>query len=328
MDVHSSERQRNVLRREAQAWLLRLMSGQVTSGDTEAFKQWCGLSRDHAQAFVEARALWEALGPAAQAVQRRAQPAAPHARSLDARQRSRRAFLGGAIAATAACVVAVRSPFGMWPGWSDLVADYRTGTGEQRQVKVASGVTVEMNTQTAINLRSLGNGMTGMELVSGEAQVITDSQLMGRFTVLAGGGTVSASASTQCNIRCTGPQAQVICVNGRTRVDYQGRSALIQPDQLLSYGGQRIDEPVAIDPEMATAWRRNVLIFDNQPLADVVEEINRYRPGKLVLMNDALAARKVQARFSLAQLPDVAALIHSVYGAHVTALPGGIVLLT
>jgi transmembrane sensor len=80
--------------------------------------------------------------------------------------------------------------------------------------------------------------------------------------------------------------------------------------------------------EVTMAWRRRVLIFDGQPLAEVVREINRYRPGKIILANDDLGVRKVQARFSLNQLADVAALIQDAYGAKVTLLPGGIVILS
>jgi ferric-dicitrate binding protein FerR (iron transport regulator) len=46
-----------------------------------------------------------------------------------------------------------------------------------------------------------------------------------------------------------------------------------------------------------------VLVFHDAPLARVIDEINRYRPGVLVLLNPSLGRRKVQARFTLAQLP-------------------------
>jgi transmembrane sensor len=316
------------LQREAQAWLLRLTSGQATTHDGEAFRRWCALSPQHRQAFAQARRLWGALGPAALAVQT-PPPAAAVRRSagIGARSLSRRAFLGGAVAASAAYVVA-RSPFGLWPNWSSWDADYRTGTGEQRQLEVAAGVTVQMNTQTAIKLRSMHDGTIGMELVSGEAQIQTGQNLSRPFTVMAGGGRVLADASTQCNIRCTGPEAQLICINGRTELRYGGQRAVVRPDQLVSYGDERIAQAAAVNPETAIAWRRRVLIFDNQPLSEVVAEINRYRPGKIILMDETLAARKVQARFTLAQLADVAALIRDAYGANATSLPGGVVLLS
>ena len=56
------------------------------------------------------------------------------------------------------------------------------------------------------------------------------------------------------------------------------------------------------DLARATSWRRGVLVFDRQPLAKVVEELNRYRPGRVVLSNADLANREVSAVFRLDML--------------------------
>lgn len=313
------------LRREAQAWLVRLTSGQVTSGDAEAFRAWCGRSPAHARAFAEARVLWDSLEPAV----RRARQREPAATSTAARHRrmTRRAFLGGAVAASAALVTA-RSPFGLWPTWSDMAADYRTGTGQQRQLSVAPGVTVELNTQTAVNLRKEGRGVVGMELLSGEAQVMTDNRLIQPFVVFVAGSRVLAQAATQCNVRCTGPEASVICINGRTELICDGASTRVRPAEQIRFDQQGIGAASRVDPEVALSWRRRVLTFNNEPLSDVVAEINRYRPGELIITNSALGARRVQARLPLNEIDTVVALIHDSYGARVTRLPGGIVLLS
>jgi len=323
--------QQGVLRREAQAWLLRLTSGQATTNDAEAFRHWCGLSQEHAQAFAHVRLLWQNLGPAMAAVQRREQLRAAESSATSAtpspRRMTRRAFLGGAVAASAACLV-LRPPLHLWPSWSDMTADYRTGKGEQRQVELASGVVVEMNTQTAINVRTRLGKPIGMDLVTGEVQIVTAAKLAEPFAVFAASGRVLATGATQCNVRCTGPEVQVTCLNGLTQLECRGRSIAVRSAEEISYGAQGIGTIAAVDTDVAMAWRRRLLIFDNQPLADVVAEINRYRPGELILMNDALAARRVHARFSLNQLADVAVMIRDAYGAQLTTLPGGIVLLS
>ena len=98
--------------------------------------------------------------------------------------------------------------------------------------------------------------------------------------------------------------------------------------QELRYDDARVLPPAKVDTEAVTAWRRGWLVFDRVPLADVVDEINRYRRGRLVLLNKQLAQRRVQARFSLAQVADAEQLIRDAYGAEVTRLPGGVVLLS
>lgn len=76
------------------------------------------------------------------------------------------------------------------------------------------------------------------------------------------------------------------------------------------------------------AWRERMLVFRDAPLARVIDEINRYRPGRLVLLNPTLGRRRVQARFSFEQLRQAAELIRVAYGARCLELPGGVVLVS
>jgi len=73
---------------EARDWLLLLTSGRATVADAKALKAWCAQSPEHAQAFEQAKTLWRQVGTAVE----QAQPP---------RHFGRRAFLGGAIAASA-----------------------------------------------------------------------------------------------------------------------------------------------------------------------------------------------------------------------------------
>ncbi|GLQ45888.1 sigma factor regulator VreR [Dyella lipolytica] len=322
---------RTALHKEAQHWLLRLTSGTATASDARAFEHWCGQSGTHLEAFAETRRLWENLGPAAASLRAREQARAVSG-TVTALPRmqprmSRRAFLGAAIAASAALAV-VHPPLQLWPSLSDMVADYRTATGEQREIDLGQGIVIQMNTQTAINLRKSQGRLVGVDLLGGEIQVKATAAASAPITVSAGGGQIEVGVQGKCNIRCYGSDVQVTGLDGATTLQYQGHSAVLTTAQQADYGKGRIGQIVPADIESTMAWRRRVLIFDGQSLSQVVEEINRYRPGKVIIANDSLAARKVQARFSLNQLADVAALIHDAYGAKVTSLPGGIVILS
>ncbi|SFS13470.1 FecR family protein [Dyella sp. OK004] len=316
----------SALHREARDWLLRLTSGRATPADAQAFRHWCSQSAAHARAFAETRLLWDNLGTAARAISQREQ-VKTDALQRDPRRMSRRAFLGGAVAASAAFLL-LRPPMRLWPDVGDMMADFRTATGEQRQVQVTPGVVVEMNTQTAINVKYAEGRPVGIELLTGEIQLQTLDGASEPFTIYASKGRVNALSGSQCNVRCLDDNVEVTGLNGTVRLEYQGRTESISTAQRALYGQRGMAAPAPADIDTAMAWRRRVLVFDNQPLSSVVVEINRYRPGKLILTNDALGARKVHARFTLNQLADAATLIHDAFGAHVTTLPGGIVLLS
>jgi transmembrane sensor len=60
-----------------------------------------------------------------------------------------------------------------------------------------------------------------------------------------------------------------------------------------------------IDLGKETAWQRGKVIFEAQSLATVIEELNRYRPGRIMILNPALRALKVTGLFDVAD-PDAA----------------------
>ena len=293
------------LQSEAQDWLILLTSGRATVADARALRQWCAQSPEHARAFEQSKLLWQQLQPAAERLQ------AP-------RHLGRRAFLGGAIAASAAFLLIRGTVPG---GFSGLGADYITEVGEQRRVDLADGVSLELNTQTRINRRDNAN----FELVSGEVEVLTRAQAP--LKVQAGAGWLSASQA-RFNLRNTDQSVCVTCLDGALQVDVQGRSIRLESGQQLTYDAQQVGTPQAVDTSTVTAWRQQVLVFNDATLSTVIDEINRYRPGMLLLLNSELGKRKVQARFSLDQLAGVALLIRDAYGAKCTELPGGVVVLS
>lgn len=303
-----------VIQKEAQAWVVRLASGQVSERDAQVFRHWCARSRAHATAFAEARAVWSAMAPAARAVKRARQPV----------NMARRAWLGGAVAASLGLLV-LRPPTDLWPAVAGLGADYATGTGEQREVALDGGVLVQMNTQTRFDAAPVQDGTAALVLLAGEAEFQAGLRGAARLRVQAGDGSVSAG-SARFNIRLFGQEVCVTCLAGRLRVVQNGNDAELAAGEQLRYRPAHFGITRAVRAGEVSAWRQRLLVFKQSTLAEVVAEVNRYRPGKLILNNDALGKTRVQASFSLDRLDDVIALIQDAYGARVTRLPGGIVL--
>lgn len=294
---------------EAQDWLVLLTSGRATVADARALRHWCGQSPEHAQAFEQAKALWHGLQPAAEALQ------AP-------RHFGRRALLGGAIAASAGFLLIRATVPG---GVSGLAADYVTEVGEQRRVELAKGVSLELNTQTRLSRRQSAEGGEGLVLLGGEVEVLGSSA--STVSVQAGAGLISA-ARARFNIRYIDQSVCATCLEGLVQVQVRGQSFHLESGMQLTYDSGRVGTPKNADVSAATAWREQVLVFNDATLASVIDEINRYRPGMLLLLNRELGQRKVQARFRLDQLAGVALLIRDAYGAKCTELPGGVVVLS
>jgi transmembrane sensor len=315
------------LEQEAHAWIRRLMSGEASAADAAALRRWCGRSPAHAAAFSEASQFWEAFGSAGESLRsdergsnEHRHPAAAHALI------GRRALLGGALAASAAGITIVRPPLGLWPSLSELRADFRTGAGEQRQIAVADGVSVEMNTRTSISIAA-GDDSGAVELIAGEASFKTPDRRSQSFTVIAAGGTTS-TISARFDVRVAGTSACITCLADEVQVEHRGRTVALKPRQQVTYGENGLGNEVMIDPAIVSAWQQGLMIFHMTPLIDVIEELNRYRPGHIVLLNSELGRSPVNGRFRVDQPDEALAQIERAFGVRRRILPGGLVLLT
>jgi transmembrane sensor len=308
--------------REAHDWMTRFAAGRASPIDLAAFKQWSARDPAHVEAFARACRLWEAIGPASEIL------AGAYGQERGARI-GRRALIGGALAASAASAayLAVRPPLGLWPSLSELAADYRTAPGEQRNIILAGGPSVDLNTRTSIALRTPSDGGTErIELIGGEAVIAARSGVRRAIEVIAGDGRVTANDAAfniryEHNIVCTS------CIGGTVDVAQGNRSARLRPGEQIVYSSNGLGLVTTVDLAVVTAWKDGMLVFHSIPLNDAVAEINRYRSGRIIVTNAALGRRLFNARFQIANVDGVIVQIQQVFGASVTALPGGIVLL-
>lgn len=310
------------LAREAIAWVVRLTSGEATTVDAAELRRWRARSPAHEDAYRRAVRLWKNMGKAAQA----SEP-----KQLDAvranRLATRRAFLGGAAAMAAASVgyAVVRPPLGLWPSWGELLADYRTEKGEQRQIAISSEISLELSTLTSISVRSAAD-QPRIDLIAGEA-AITANTVKKPLVVVASDGLITASSAT-FNARCVDGRVAVTCLVGEVDVELGARSVKVRAGQQVSYTGGGLGSVADVDTAQATSWRSGMLIFHNKPLAEVIEEVNRYRPGRIVITNSDLSHRVVNGTFRRDQLDTFIAQVQQLFGAKVTTLPAGLTLLS
>lgn len=318
------------LRGEAVDWVHRLASGRVTLADAEALKHWRAESPAHEAAFADASRLWKEFGPAARNLRQRGEisPGLAHRRPL--RQSvSRRAVLGGGLAAASAAAgyAVVHPPLDLWPSFAELRADYRTATGEQRQFALPGDVSVRMNTQTSVALRSSEGDADRLELIAGEASFVSTPRKQRPLVVFAADGRMMTNRA-HFDVRRAGPAVCVTCLDGTVSVELQSEATVIGAGQQIRYDRSGLGSVISADVELATAWQQGVLIFRLTPLSEVVEEINRYRPGRVILLDAELARKAVSGRFRTDHMDEILVRLDQAFGIKSRSLPGGIVLLS
>lgn len=322
----------DAVQREGVLWVLRLTSGEATEADVKALKLWRAQSPAHADALrqaMEHRAqlkAWGRSGTDAEILE-----FAPRAARPRPTLPTRRAVLGGALAASAVGgAMLVRPPLGLWPSLervvADLGADYRTEIGRRRRVSIAQGVSVEMNTDTGLAKRPARQG-AAVELIYGEIAVDAGGEAAAPFAVAALNGQSSGS-NASFNVRYDDDGGvRVACLRGEIQVECKGRKVVLGSGRQVAYDQNGLGEARAVDVATVDAWRSGLLVFRNAPLSEVVAEINRYRPGKLILTNAELGQRPIFGVFHVDRLDDGIATLRGMANLRTRTLPGGIVLL-
>lgn len=317
-----SEPKQDRLTDEALTWLSRISLGDVTQDDLAALRRWRDTSPAHAAALTRAGDLWRVLET----------PVTDLARDDLSRRRravrpSRRALLAGsgAIAAAATGVMIVRPPLNLWPSLLELTSDYRTGIGERRQLALSDAISVDLNTRTSIAVRDREQGQA-VELISGETAIAIPHTVPKAFEVLAAAGQASSYRGS-FNIRRRDDVVDIACISGEVSVHCRGREVTLLAGQRIAYGPEGLGKVAGADVAALVAWRDGMLIFRNAPLASVIDEVNRYRPGRIVLMDGLLGQRQVTARFEIKRLDTVMSQISQVFKVPFKSFPGGIVLV-
>ena len=304
---------------QAQAWVRRLMSGEATQDDALDLAVWRQADARHERAFVQAARLHRAARQAASDLKDE-----QAIRSVTVRRGlSRRMVVGGAIAASAAGVAVIAGQSGT-TRFASAPADFTTAKGETRRVELAAGVSVELNTLTRIALRQQA-GAGAFELLTGEA-VVTINRPDAPLSIFARDGETTASQA-RLALRCLDGEVRVSCLEGAAQVRSAGQAATLSAQHSVTYDQKQMQAPTAIDPEAEAAWRRGLLVFRDQRLGDVIEEINRYRTGRIVIADPRLRNRRVNGAFHTDRIDQVIDQMRLAYGVRATRLPGDVVLV-
>lgn len=319
-DIADSADCPTVIEREGSAWVELIVSGNATRADLSALAQWRAQSKDHDQAFATAVKVHKLVGLHQKTEKDSFVP------TFLERVSTRRSAMMGLAAIGFGSYAAVRPPFDLWPSYAELASDYRTTAGERRNIAVVPGISVQMNTRSSVSLPS-GSANPKIVLVDGEIAVSTQKMYSGPLTVQMGSNRVLAGMGG-FDVRYDASGTCVTCLTGQIEIEgADGRFSLVSRQQVRTAEGG-FTRPKVVDLHVVTAWQRGLLIFHDASLATVVTEINRYRPGRVVIANASLAQNRFSGEFSISRLEDALRQIEMVAKASAVQLPGGIVVLS
>lgn len=304
------------------AALVRLHSGDADAAERLRLLSWREQSAAHAEAWRRAESLWLGLEP----LRGRRIPGStplPQERSAVCGF-LRRSVLPVPRSVATCCLMLILLSVWLYPP-SYWRADFTTGKGEQETITLSDGSRVILNTDSALALHFDGR-TRGVELLKGEAFFVVAKDSARPFVVSAGQGSVTA-VGTEFGVHREGEATHVELVEGLVRVRNGRREELLKPGQALVYGGGEFQWLPQSRPDALSTWRDGYLVFDGTRLEEAVAQINRYRPGHILLMNEQLGKRQVSGLFRLDALNDAVDTIAAALPAQQTRLTSYLVVL-
>jgi transmembrane sensor len=332
----ASETSDDTLFAEASGWFARLHADDVTDAERRQFEHWHQQSDAHAQAWREVQKLFDTLHAPAIAAHERLKeqsqypfesPRAPTAASRPCPKvwRKRLSYWAAAAAFVWCMASAV-----LW-GTSilqNLASDYHTGKGEQRQVALGDGSHIVLNTDTAIAVNFSAH-QRRITILRGEAYFELQAAPERPAIVISRRGETRV-VGTAFNVAQHGERTIVTVTKGVIEISHAAHPAtpvLVHAGHRVSYNMHGVAAVQPADLTAVTAWQRGQIVFWQQPLTKVIDEINRYRPGRLVIINPSIRYRLVTGAFEIHRLDDVLDVLRHSLGINATALTDYFILL-
>lgn len=277
----------------AAEWLARADRG-LTSAEVIAFARWRAKDPRHEAAAAEIELVWGALDDlSAHSGQQRAGGVvvAPPASPPPAKSRAHIWWLP-VLGLAAALVLAAAAWWKTSPAPTSGDERHATAIGEQRTVTLADGSTVRLNTHTAVIVR-LAAKERRVVLERGEAffQVTPNAT---RPFVVASGRTEARVIGTAFAVRLGETESVLTVTEGKVQFGVPGRGAgstlTANQQATLAHEGEGAPRVRVLMPDEVTrrlAWRDGKLLFSNTPLAEAIQEFNRYHTAQLRVRDNA-----------------------------------------
>lgn len=250
---------------EAVNWYVRLHDSNATETTRSEWQTWLAADSRHVQAWARLEQLQQRLGQAPVGA----------AMTLENARQNRRMTLKALTLLLGVGVVG-------WQGYrvSPWSADYVTGVGQRRQLTLADGSRLDLNTDTRVDIRFNAEQRL-IHLRQGEILLETGKDPR-PLSVLTAEGRILALGTRFCVRQDAGLSRVTVTAHAVEVRPQLAPEKIVRVDAGQSMSFSK-DQPGPLLPMAAhaEAWTRAMLVTVDWRLADVVAELSRYRPGYL-----------------------------------------------
>lgn len=283
---------------QADYWLTLLNSPLADEQQQQAFQQWLDENAENRAAFAKARKFWQKMDTLTSNQIERLEQRLSSDPVVSGKPRNTLRpilqFNPWAFPAIACLLWVVVFGLNEWPCY---FADYRTDTGEQKTIQLSDGSTIVLNTESALSVDYSKFGRT-LTLHSGEAYFKVAPDAERPFDVNTENSQVRA-LGTAFDVKSVDGDMTVTVYQHAVSIAFRQGEVInhLQEGERLAFKNKQATRTETVDLQQAGSWRKQRLVFSDQPLDNVIAELNRYRPGKIIILDNQLAKHLVTGVF-------------------------------
>jgi transmembrane sensor len=303
----------------ASYWFVRLDAGPLSPREQAEFDAWRAESAVNAAAFDRAAKVWDLFSEA----DGDSHSNALRESALEVGPESRKGMWLGLAAGIAASLLAATA-FNVEPFRSssrqatNVVArpvpaaeiskpsygEFATRKGERRTIDLADGTALTLNTDSAVRV-AYAPGRRFVRLLRGQVLFEVAKDRRRPFVVEAADRQVTA-LGTVFEVMLDRDRMHVTLVEGKVVVDavsdHPVNAAIITP-MVLAPGQEFVatigsaPQLVQVDVDQQLRWREGFVEFNDVPLTEAVQEMNRYSSRRLLIRDDATGHLRISGVF-------------------------------
>jgi transmembrane sensor len=223
------------------------------------------------------------------------------------------------VTAIASAVVVVGVTLLWWSSGRVATERYSTQHGEMRTWRLADNSILHLNTDTALTVRySRAERLADVD--HGEAFFEVSHDPTRPFRVIAGTANVVA-VGTSFDVYREAQSTRVTVTQGRVAVgarDVGGIPLSVSSgEQVEVTPGSPPSRATSADMSRSTAWLRRQIAFEDEPLAAVVSEFNRYNKFPMEITTPELRTVSISGTFSIDDTESFVAFLRAMEGVRV-----------
>lgn len=326
---------------QAAYWVAKFDGDKPSKATLQAFGRWVNASPAHVAEYEKLVARWESLNVLTQMHM-------PEQKVVTSAYWT----YGIGAALCASLVMVVLAVALVFPSFNNNQAVYITAIGEQKTVTLPDGSTLKLNTNSRLKV-DYSDSRRGIYLMQGEAYFEVVHKLNRPFEVYTGTGVVRA-VGTAFSVHLNNQLVEVLVNEGIVEVDKllpiaeQGNTQAAIPSQASAVttvakanrvpAGSKatfnqhtplqlaLDEDIAIEAQLA--WRKGTLVFSQEKLQTLVDEVSRYTSMRIIITDSAARDIRVGGLFEVGNTEAVLDALALGFGIRVDRIDDDLVYLS